>query len=239
MRYLLSQWGFLVFSFTLLLCASVCQAEMGDISRIYHSTPSFNHLEICYGGGCTEHQISTLSTDDWQNIVQVFQQVRSAPEERIAIAQAIGMLEYLIGEKIGTATDLAGTFNNSQYKNQLDCNDEAINSTTYMRLMQQDGLIKFHTIEDMRTRAFFFNAWPHSTAVISEIQSNERFAVDSWFYDNGAPATIVPFALWKSGYVPADSPLATPKAAAKTAPIENTPTFTAKTSPTNSSFFSD
>jgi hypothetical protein len=31
--------------------------------------------------------------------------------------------------------------------------------------------------------------------------------VDSWFYDNGEPATIVPFDVWKSGYIPEDSSL--------------------------------
>lgn len=221
MRYLFLQSIYSISSVALLISASFCQADMGDISRIYHSTPSLAHLEICYGGGCSEHQISTLSTDDWQNVVSAFQQAHSPPEERFAISQAIGMLEYIIGHKIGTATDRAGTFNNSQYKKQLDCNDEAINSTTYMRLMQQDGLIKLHEVEDMRTRAFFFNAWPHSTAVIREIQSQERFAVDSWFYDNGAPATIVPFALWKSGYVPEDSPLGQPRAAVKIIPAKN------------------
>jgi hypothetical protein len=59
----------------------------------------------------------------------------------------------------------------------------------------------------MRTRNFFFTGWPHSTAVIHEQISGNRYAVDSWFYDNGEPATIVPFDVWKSGYIPEDSPL--------------------------------
>lgn len=89
----------------------------------------------------------------------------------------------------------------------MDCNDEAINTTTYIRLMQYYGLIKLHEAEDMRTRSFFFNGWPHTTAVIHNKTTGERYAVDSWFYDNGIPATIVPFDLWKSGYIPLDSPV--------------------------------
>ncbi len=76
-----------------------------------------------------------------------------------------------------------------------------------MRLMQQADLMKWHAVEDTRTRNFFFNGWPHSSAVMRDINTGERFAVDSWFYDNGAPATIVPFTVWKSGYRPADSPI--------------------------------
>ncbi|OYY84671.1 MAG: hypothetical protein B7Y34_00085, partial [Methylophilales bacterium 16-45-9] len=127
--------------------------------------------------------------------------------ERKLIALALGAMETIVGKKTDTDTDLAGTFGNSDYAGQLDCNDEAINSTSYMRLMRSHGLIKFHDIADMRTRNFFFSGWPHTTAVIREIASGEMFAVDSWFYDNGFPATIVPFSEWKAGYIPEDSPV--------------------------------
>ena len=133
--------------------------------------------------------------------------VIDAEQERNLIAMAIGAFEMIVGSKTGTATDLAGTFGNADFPGQMDCNDEAINSTTYIRLMRQNGLIKFHEPEDMRTRNFFFTGWPHSTAVIRETASGKRFAVDSWFYDNGMPATIVPFQVWKSGYYPEDSPV--------------------------------
>jgi len=154
----------------------------------------------------------SLGYEEWRNITVIFSgaanmanNVSDAEQERNLIAVAIGALEKIIGAKTGTSADLAGTFHSIQ--GQLDCNDEAINSTTYMRLMRQNGLIKLHEIEDMRTRNFFFSGWPHSTAVIHEIATGERYAVDSWFYDNGFPATIVPFALWKSGYIPKDSPI--------------------------------
>ena len=74
-----------------------------------------------------------------------------------------------------------------------------------MRLLKQAGFMLFHEIEDMRTRNFFFTGWPHTTAVIHEIETNERFAVDSWFYDNGYPATIIPFNVWKANFFPDDS----------------------------------
>ena len=103
--------------------------------------------------------------------------------------------------------DRAGTFNNSGYKGQLDCNDEAINTTTYLRLLKSKDLMTQHEVEDIRTRNFFFTGWPHTTAVIRDIKTGERFAVDSWFYDNGHPATIVPFKTWKANFKPEDSPI--------------------------------
>ena len=185
-----------------------CYADIHDMSRIFHSTPTLTSFEICHSGGCAEVSAVSLSDEEWQKVSAIFENnVQNAAKERAQIAAAIGVLETLVGEKIGTSGDLAGTFGNSSHKGQLDCNDEAINSTTYMRLLASNGLIHLHAIEDTRTRNFFFTGWPHSTAVIRDITTGERFAVDSWFYDNGHAATIVPFAQWKSGYKPVDSPI--------------------------------
>ena len=194
-------------------------ADIHDMSRIFHSTPTLAAFEICHSGGCADVSAVSLCDEEWQQVSAVFASNAQNPaEERAQIATAIGVLETLVGEKTGTSGDLAGTFGNSHFKGQLDCNDEAINATTYMRLLVSNGLMKLHAIEDTRTRNFFFSGWPHSTAVIHEIATGERFAVDSWFYDNGHAATIVPFALWKSGYIPADSPIGKPRATPQTSP---------------------
>lgn len=202
----------LLFSFLFSVAAMHAEAAVSDISRIYHQTPSLDGLDVCFGGGCAEIRHVSLNDEEWQRVAAIFvdssvdAQV-SAVKERKQIADAIGVFETIVGVKTGTTGDRAGTFNNADFSGQLDCNDEAINSTTYMHLMHKYGLIKLHDIEDMRTRNFFFTGWPHTTAVIRETASGRRYAVDSWFYDNGMPATIVPFDAWKSGYIPADSPI--------------------------------
>lgn len=184
------------------------QADLKDIYRIYHSLPTLQAFEICQGGGCVQSDVLSLSSAEWDNVEQLFTPLPATAEaEREAIAKAIGLLEDMVGTKIGTAADRAGTFNNSEYLHQQDCNDEAINSTTYLRLMQQAGLIRYHDILDTRTRKFFLTGWPHTAAVIREHANQAEYAVDSWFYDNGYPATIVPMAQWKSGYIPEDSPV--------------------------------
>lgn len=203
----------LFFSFCVgMLCASTAQAAVTDISRIYHEAPTLEAFDVCFGGGCAEVRRVALNQDEWQKVCAVFEATAetaslNAESERMRIAIAIGLLESIVGAKVGTSTDRAGTFNNAKFPGQLDCNDEAINTTTYMQLMRHYGLVKLHESEDTRTRNFFINGWPHSTAVIHEIATGKRFAVDSWFYDNGMPATIVPFEVWKAGYIPADSPI--------------------------------
>ncbi|MDP2230526.1 hypothetical protein [Methylotenera sp.] len=202
-----------LFSFIFCLITTLsAQAAVSDISRIYKELPTKEGFDVCFGGGCAEIRRVSLNQEEWLKVEAIFADKTkdaqlNAEFERKQIANAIGLLETIVGIKIGTATDRAGTFNNSKFPGQLDCNDESINTTTYMQLMHHYGLIKLHGLEDMRTRNFFFNGWPHSTAVIREISTGRRYAVDSWFYDNGVPATIVPFEVWKSGYIPTDSPV--------------------------------
>lgn len=196
----------------LLVLSLPAAAALADISRIYHQQQTVNGFDFCSGGGCAEVQHVALDAGEWQQVADEFYYDNDAAEdaaalEREHIANAIGVLEKIVGDKTGTSNDRAGTFDQLGISGQLDCNDEAINSTTYMRLMVQGGLIKLHVVEDMRTRNFFFTGWPHSTAVVHELKSGKRYAVDSWFFDNGEPATIVPFDTWKAGYIPEDSPL--------------------------------
>lgn len=192
-----------------LLHSANSDAAISDITRIYRQVPQLGGFEVCVGGGCAEIKQVSLNAKEWQKIAAIFSvhnKASDARQERMLIASALGEFERIVGKKTNTSQDLAGTFHFIQ--GQLDCNDEAINSTTYMRLLRQNGLIKLHEIEDMQIRAFFFSGWPHTTAVIHEIATGDRYAVDSWFYDNGFPATVVPLKLWKSGYIPQDSPMA-------------------------------
>ena len=214
----------LILALSLVLFTEAAGADLSAMTVVFHEVPRLEHFNICWGGGCETVSLVSINTSEWQAVADVFTQApqllqasiaevnvmseaKLAEQERNNIAIAIGVLETIVGQKTGTSNDKAGTFNNSAYSGQLDCNDEATNSTIYLRLLKQAGLIKLHAIEDIRTRNFFFTGWPHTTAVIRELKTAERYAVDSWFYDNGHAATIVPFALWKSGYKPADSPI--------------------------------
>jgi hypothetical protein len=186
----------------------LAHAELSAISRIFHQTPQLSAFEICQGGGCAEISKTSLTELEWNAVTRIFNvPAKDAETERQKIAQAIGLLEDLVGKKVGTSADLAGTFFDGKLAGQQDCNDEAINSTTYMRLLKNNGYMPLHEIEDTRTRNFFFTGWPHTTAVIREIKTGERYAVDSWFYDNGHAATIVPFKQWKANFEPEDSPI--------------------------------
>lgn len=198
MRYWLS---------VLLLSATTAAADVQIMTQILQQELRLaGDFAVCHGGGCTVVSQSRVQEDEWLQIVQQCEYpLADAAAERQCIAHSIAKFEQIVGAKTGTDRDRGGTFGNSAYPGQLDCNDEAINTTTYLRLMQMRGLLRYHDIQDIRRRGFFFNGWPHTTAVIRDRQTQQRYAVDAWFYDNGQPAVVVPFELWKTGWKPDDS----------------------------------
>lgn len=191
----------------LLMLPLFAMANSDDLNRVLRQTPALEGFEMCYGGGCAGVAKALFSKAEWATVKQLFEHPSSSAEqERERISQAIGLMEQVVGRQTGTDTDRAGTFVDVRYKNQLDCNDEAANTKTYLKLLQQTGYLRFHDIIDTKTRGYFFNGWPHTTAAIQEKQGGQRYAVDSWFYDNGKPAVVLPLDKWKSGWKPEDSP---------------------------------
>ncbi len=196
----------LCFSLVLLALPGYTFANSGRMNRVLKQDPALAGFEICHSGGCTHISPVSIDASEWQQAIGICKPVPADAEaERTCIANIIGELEKVVGAKTGTDTDRGGTFGNSAYSGQMDCNDEAINTTTYLKLMHQHGLIQYHEILDVERRGFFLNRWPHTTAVIRDRQTRQRYAVDAWFYDNGMPAVVVPFEIWKSGWKPEDS----------------------------------
>lgn len=192
----------------LLLLSWHAHADLSNVQRVFSQQVVPASFEVCQGGGCLQPSETQVSTDEIVQIKAMFSPVpTSAEQERATIAKAIGLMERIIGPKIGTAQDKAGTFNSTAPGGQQDCNDEATNTTTYIKLFQHLGLLRFHQTDDLRTRNYFFGGWPHTTASIEELATGDVYAVDSWFYHNGHDAVVVPIAEWKDNYRPSDSPI--------------------------------
>lgn len=181
-------------------------ADADAMTRVLKETPTPQGFSFCWGGTCAAIEQIGLTAEEWSRVRAMFGPLPpDAESERETVRAAIGLLESIVGPKTGTAGDRAGTFGNSAWPGQLDCNDEATNTTSYMRMMRADGLMRFHEILDTKTRGGFLIFGRHSTAVIAEIGSMKKFAVDSWFYDNGQPATVLPLGIWQAGWKPDNS----------------------------------
>lgn len=169
--------------------------------------PSPDLFSVCFQHTCAQVEHLSLSPDQWESVRSKFQPPpESAEDERQRIGTAIAYLEVEVGKQIDTLDDRGGNLEGFVAEgNQLDCVDESTNSTTYLKMMQADGLLRFHTVQPRSTRArsrLFIIGWPHSTAVVQETATGEKWVVDSWFFDNGKPPAIVPLSLWSTGWEP-------------------------------------
>lgn len=190
----------------LLLWPLLATADGPAMTRVLQETPIPQQFSFCWGGTCAEVLQVGLDAGEWQQVRDRFDPLPGDAEaERAAISRAIGLLESLVGARTGTAGDRAGTFGNAAWPGQLDCNDETTNTTSYLRMMVADGLVRFHEVLDTTTRSGFLIFGRHSGAVIRDTGSGDRYVVDSWFYDNGVPAVVLPMRTWLDGWRPQNS----------------------------------
>ncbi len=160
-------------------------------------------FSVCHGHGCEERTPVSLSPAEWARVAALFRPPPAdAAAERRAVACAIGLLERLVGPRTGTVADLGGTFPGLGRPGQMDCVDEAFNTETYLRMLADAGLLRFHAPDGYAIRGYLVMGWPHATAVMRERGTGERWAVDSWFEDNGRPAHVVPLGRWMLGWRP-------------------------------------
>ena len=189
------------------LSAALCVLPpvAADSDRLFGviEQPVPGRFSVCYDHSCATIATAGLDRQEWHRATAPLR-VRPlrAVEERRAIAQSIAVFEQIIGRQFGTSADLGRNLPGMFRQGQLDCIDESTNTTTYLRMLARAGLLKFHVVERTSTRFGLFAGMPHTTAVIREIASGQRYAVDSWFLDNGQPPVIFSIEDWKAGRDP-------------------------------------
>jgi hypothetical protein len=167
------------------------------------STPTPESFSVCFDHTCASVVTVSLTADEWRSATRpVREPAASATAERAAIAESIALLEAIVGRYTGTHRDRGRNLPGIGQAGQLDCIDESTNTTTYLRLLERDGLFRHHSVGKRSTRFGLFVGMPHTTAVIEELGSQRRYAVDSWFLDNGQPPFIAELEHWKAGAAP-------------------------------------
>lgn len=206
-----------------LLALAACASPPVDENHPYQDYLLRKNLELpapdsfdhCRAYGCQARDRVSLNKTEWAKVRQCFRNVRTAAGERAAISRAVGLLERQVGAKTGTSGDLGGTFRETGAY-QLDCVDESTNTTSYLAMMQNDRLLKFHTLQSPTYRTPMTTMgngkyWPHFTAVLTENKTRTAWAVDSWARDNGYRADIMKLEQWVRGEGPGEASDPRPK----------------------------
>lgn len=175
--------------------------------QLIDKQPSLANIQFCHGYGCRMRSSIHLSGSDWAYITDPLKNIKSAEQERAALAQTIARYEMIIGDIAGTYRDKARSPAFAVDKYQLDCIDESVNTSTLLDLLDLAGLLHWHQPATPAKRGSVLSSnWPHNTAVIQEKMSAAFYAVDSWFHENGRAAEIVLLEQWLGGWQPAAEP---------------------------------
>jgi hypothetical protein len=167
------------------------------------ANPTRDRYTVCFDHSCTTVVTDSLTQDEWEMATQALHKpAATAADERLAIASAIAIFEEIVGRHTGTYRDKGRNLRGFGQPGQLDCIDESTNTTTYLRLLERGGLLHYHRVLERSTRFGLFVGMPHTTAVIEDTGTGDRYAVDSWFRDNGQPPYIARLDIWKAGGEP-------------------------------------
>ena len=175
---------------------------MMHFSNLDVPAPSGRTVHVCSAYGCRTKTKVRFSDVDVSALADLRARTRrddSPHEERRAIAYAIGWIETTVGNRIGTSKDRPGMdFIGSGDPTQHDCVDEATNSTSYLKLLAGEGLIRHHKVGAPFAKENYLRGvagWTHWTAVLVE-PGGQRWAVDSWPFRNGENPAVVKAEAW-------------------------------------------
>jgi hypothetical protein len=167
-----------------------------------HGKAAPTEFSVCHGYGCSYRSTIRLSAEEWDAVRAKFAPRAATPAaERRQIAQAVALMELLVGLRTGTSAHQRRALLNTD-PTQLDCIDEAIDTTTFVALFARDGLLAYHKVGAIAHQGTLLLFDLHNTAVVVETATGAAFAVDPNMVEATVPPPIVPLALWREKWPP-------------------------------------
>jgi hypothetical protein len=180
-------------------CASQSLSSHGDwFEEREARMPIGNKIYVCHAFTCARTTPVVLSAAEFGQISAPFKAKIATPaEERAAVSDAVQIFERIIGKRIGTSGDRGGLDIGGGDPSQMDCIDEATNTTSLLLMLAEKGVLKQHEIARPVARGFFLDGrYPHATAVLREKGSERSWAIDSWQTANAEPPVIQDLNVW-------------------------------------------
>jgi hypothetical protein len=165
-------------------------------------------VSICYNYGCASEEVAVYSEIRLTWVEEILAVADTAERERQLLSLVMGRLYAWAGQQTPVHADRGGNYNDEGVRGGMDCIDHSTTSTRLLRMLERRGALHFHRVLDPMRRGWIFQ---HFSAQIEEIgpqlmhaetEHIQRFAVDSWYVDNGRSAPIIPLELWQEGSQP-------------------------------------
>jgi hypothetical protein len=177
------------------------------LDRFATPNPTLAQFNVCHGFGCAEVAQVSLSRSEWGRAAAAFKpRAKDAAAEREQVARGVALLQQMVAPKAGIAEHQWTHKNllvlpNWSDTTQLDCVDEAVNTWTFMKLMEAHGLLRFHRVAELANAGDLTDPFMRNTAVLQETGGG-FYAIDASLVDNGVPPPIMPLATWLGSWPP-------------------------------------
>ena len=155
---------------------------------------------VCHGFGCAYRTPILLRNADKAQIKKLFgAAVKSAEEERKALAATMAWFEKRVAGEAGTATAKARAgLGHAGDPSQFDCLDKTSNTVGVLMIVADMGLLRHHVIDVPESRGFLVGGLPHTTAVVRERKGGQKWALDGWTHANGELPDVLPLEQWRT-----------------------------------------
>lgn len=169
-------------------------------SKFETDAPRGNTVTVCSAHGCRHKSTFTFKSRDLAKIREIMTAAGGNSDsagERRAVRKAIAWIEDRVGKETGTSADRAGLdFLGGGDPTQMDCVDEATNTTSYLSVLAANGLLRYHEVLEPMAKDVPLFQWTHYFAVIRDKTTGQRWAVDSFMASNGREPMIVEAEKW-------------------------------------------
>ena len=158
-------------------------------------------VTICYNYGCYAQTQVNYSEAQLDSLRRLLAAAGDAAAERAAISVAIGRMYAIAGEQTPVWRDKGGNYADGGENGQMDCIDHSTDTTAFLKLLDARGWLRFHQVLEPLMRRRFIVA-VHWTARVRDRETQRDYAVDSWYFDNGHAAAVLPIEEWRAGRTP-------------------------------------
>jgi len=165
-----------------------------DITEGRGKPPRKNTAYICHAHGCQQSSRYRFSRNDLHALQGIMSVAKTPADERANIRRAIAWAERQVCKSTGTCGDKAGSgWQWSGVSGQLDCVDETTNVISYLSIMRDNNLLRYHSIMSPVWKGFPLAHWG---ARILDKTTKKQWVVDSYWLANGELPQMVLHSRW-------------------------------------------
>ena len=164
-------------------------------------------VTICFNYGCQAQAEVIYSSEQLRELRLLLSEAKDVEQERAAIGLAVGRLLGWAGKQSPISADKGGNYSDLGVYGKMDCIDHSMTTTRLLKMLEAQGMLHYHRVLERVLRRPFL-VLDHYSAQIEEISAggdeggDRRYVVDSWFFDNGQSAVVMPLGRWMSGESP-------------------------------------